>query len=91
MVKQRHEYTLDIVGRCPVGPGCPDPYALTLVADREIRVELILGTVNEVVGVPATQEDITARLADRLRCRAITTGRHSGVDVLSDCGTESGE
>lgn len=90
MVKQRHEYSLDIVGRCPVGPGCPDPYGLTLVADREIRVELILGIVNEVVAVPATQEAITEALAARLRCRAITTGRHSGVDVTSDCGDESG-
>jgi len=83
----RTEYSLDIVGKCPMN-GCADVYRLVLRASRCIMAETIIMAVAIATAKPATQEDITLDLSARLDCRAETEGVHSGVLTRVVCGDE---
>jgi hypothetical protein len=74
-MKTIHE--LKIQGRCPINDGL-DVYDLIVETTVIIKVEDILSAVTELPQ-PIFQEDITQRLAHKLRASITTIGFHSGV------------
>jgi len=80
----RHELTIG--GLCPVD-GSADTYAITVEANRVVRVEDILRTAEELPR-PLYQEEVTQSLASRLRCRVTSVGTHSGVVTTCVCEPE---
>ena len=71
-------YSLMLYAVCPVDQS-RDSYSVTVESPREIRVEKIIELATAWQTVEATQEEITAKLAEQLGASVTTRGYHSGV------------
>lgn len=71
----RTVHRTDIVARCPLG-GTDIYEASFTVAGTMLLVEDIQRHIDHLTAEPIYQEELTGRLAVRLKCRVETIGRH---------------
>lgn len=71
-------YETRISAACPMD-GKPDIYEATFTSEETIKCEDILEAIAPYAIEKAFQEQITADLARKLRCKVQTVGYHSGV------------
>lgn len=81
----QHRFRLH--GTCPVD-GATDRYVVTVLADRVVTVELILAVALAATVKPIFQEDLTRRIAERLRDVRVRTVCQHG-DVRTRCSVRS--
>jgi GTP cyclohydrolase I len=75
-VRVRHHLTVTAV--CPVD-GLPDVYAVTVEAERVVRVEDILRVARTFAKRRLYQEQLTEEMARKLSATVRSVGFHSGV------------
>lgn len=71
-------YEARISAACPMD-GKPDIYEATFTSEETIKCEDILEAIAPYAVEKAFQEQITADLARKLRCKVQTVGYHSGI------------
>lgn len=79
------EHSLEITAICPID-SLPDVYAMTVRAQRIIKVEDILEVISRLAGESLFQEEVTQRIHRMLACEVETVGYHSGVRTRVICG-----
>lgn len=72
-MKVRH--TITIRARCPVN-GDPDEYRCDVFPADVLYCEQVRDAVDELTQQDLLQEELTQKLADRLKCRVRTRGKH---------------
>ena len=74
-----------IVGQCP--HGCPDTYDAEFhIRSAVVMVEDIQKAIDCEIAAPVYQELLTLRLAELLKCKVVTRGRHG--NFLTECTVE---
>jgi hypothetical protein len=68
-----HRFQLDCI--CPEN-GMVDRYEVEVHTDRKILCEDLLAIAKQCRGQKIYQEDLTSGLAQRLKCKVVTTGSH---------------
>jgi hypothetical protein len=74
----RVEHVFQLKAHCPVDERI-DEYTVTVVIDRLVKIEDILGFAQALGSRPIFQEDLTRLLAEKLDGKVMTVGMHSGV------------
>lgn len=77
MIIVRHKAMVH--ARCPVDDSW-DYYEVEICADGLVTVEQIQHVLNQVRGEKDFQENITAKIAEKLGTQVITRGRHGTID-----------
>lgn len=82
----KNTYTLEIECGCPAD-NLPDVYKMTVISRRTIPVERILEVVKKYKTQKIYQEDLCQSLHREINACVILEGNHSGVNVVSECGS----